>query len=137
MNSRTSTGNVKKKPNSKNSKKNISSSTSTTLKKKKNTVNNTALYSHIDGAYNVTYNPYEHAQGIGNWSQYYLSENGAMKTGWLNENGTWYYLDGSGAMVTGWLNDRGTWYYLDSSGAMVTNRYIGGYYVNSQGIWVP
>lgn len=41
MNSRTSTGNVKKKPNSKNSKKNISSSTSTTLKKKKNTVNNT------------------------------------------------------------------------------------------------
>ena len=41
MNSRTSTGNVKKGPNSKNSKKNISSSTSTTLKKKKNTVNNT------------------------------------------------------------------------------------------------
>ena len=41
MNSRTSTGKVKKRPNSKNSKKNISSSTSTTLKKKKNTVNNT------------------------------------------------------------------------------------------------
>lgn len=70
----------------------------------------------------------------GTW--YYLHGSGAMVTGWAYIGNAWYYMNSSGAMVTGWLNDRGTWYYLDSSGAMVTNRYIGGYYVNSQGVWI-
>lgn len=70
----------------------------------------------------------------------YGVSDGTVKTGWLNEHGTWYYLDpktgamaqgwaqvdsawyyfapGSGAMRTGWLDQGGAWYYLQGSGAM-------------------
>lgn len=69
----------------------------------------------------------------------YGVSDGTVKTGWLNEHGTWYYLDpktgamaqgwaqvdsawyyfapGSGAMRTGWLDQGGAWYYLQGSGA--------------------
>ena len=40
-----------------------------------------------------------------------------MKTGWLNENGTWYWLSASGAMVTGWQYVDGGYYYFNASGA--------------------
>ena len=54
---------------------------------------------------------------------------GAMKTGWVNDNGTWYYLQSSGAMKTGWVNDGGKWYFMQSSGAMKTG------WVNDGGTW--
>ncbi len=45
---------------------------------------------------------------------YYLKDNGAMATGWIEDkDGRWYYLDESGAMQTGWLKDNGKWYYLE------------------------
>ncbi|CAI3192164.1 hypothetical protein CNEO2_1030010 [Clostridium neonatale] len=59
-----------------------------------------------------------------------------MKTGWLNDNGTWYYLQSNGAMKTGWLNDNGTWYYLQSNGAMAKNTTIDGYRLGSNGAWI-
>ncbi|MGG7153003.1 N-acetylmuramoyl-L-alanine amidase family protein, partial [Clostridium neonatale] len=65
-----------------------------------------------------------------------LQSNGAMKTGWLNDNGTWYYLQSNGAMKTGWLNDNGTWYYLQSNGAMAKNTTIDGYRLGSNGAWI-
>ena len=40
-------------------------------------------------------------------------------------------------MATGWLNLGGTWYYLTGSGAMAANTWIGSYYVNGSGAWVP
>ena len=72
-----------------------------------------------------------------------------MQTGWVKD-GSWYYLDGSGAMKTGWLKDNGSWYYLQDSGAMKTgwmNAYSSGalaintttpdgYRVNANGEWV-
>ena len=72
-----------------------------------------------------------------NGSWYYLDTSGAMKTGWIYWSGSWYYLEGSGAMATGWIMSGGSWYYLKSGGAMAANEYVGGYYVDSSGKWVP
>lgn len=41
-----------------------------------------------------------------------------MKTGWLNDGGTWYWLQPSGAMfANGWLKIDGVDYYFNASGA--------------------
>ena len=68
---------------------------------------------------------------------YYLSIYGDMQTGWKNIGGAWYYLDGSGAMHTGWIRLGETWYYLTASGAMAANTWIGSYYVDENGEWIP
>ena len=73
----------------------------------------------------------------GTW--YYHDANGYMVTGWLNLGGTYYYLRENGAMATGWLNLGGTWYYLNASGAMATGWInLGGtwYYLDANGVWV-
>ena len=46
-----------------------------------------------------------YSTGLNSW--YYYSEQGIMKTGWLNEKGSWYYLDvktdaAEGLMRYGW-----------------------------------
>ena len=68
---------------------------------------------------------------------YYFASSGAMKTGWQKVGGSWYYLAGSGAMVTGWQEIGGSWYYFYSSGKMSSSTYIGSYWVNANGVWVP
>ncbi|MDO5118866.1 MAG: hypothetical protein Q4D48_02175 [Coriobacteriales bacterium] len=68
-----------------------------------------------------------------NGSWYYLKSSGAMATGWANDNGTWYYLKSSGSMATGWILDGSTWYYLTPSGAMAHDRWVGNYYLGSNG----
>ncbi|MBQ4524231.1 MAG: hypothetical protein IJA10_14985 [Lachnospiraceae bacterium] len=88
---------------------------------------------------------------------YFLGESGAMKTGWLKDRTTWYYLNGNGSMKTGWLKDGKTWYYLNESGAMQTgwiqigkdwfylnadgsmaaDTYIGKWYVDKNGYYIP
>ena len=70
-----------------------------------------------------------------NW--YYMNNSGAMLTGWQVIGGAWYYLDGSGAMHTGWIRLGETWYYLTASGAMAANTWIGSYYVDENGEWIP
>ena len=58
-----------------------------------------------------------------------------MVTGWQQVDGSRYYFDGSGAMYANrWCGD----YYLGSSGAMLTNALTpDGYYVGSDGRWIP
>ena len=70
---------------------------------------------------------------------YYLRSDGAMSANaWVQTNGQWYYMTGSGAMAANkWVEWKGEWYYLYSNGQMATNATIGGYYVNSDGVWVP
>ena len=70
---------------------------------------------------------------------YYLNPfSGAMATGWLKVGNTWYYMNpSSGLMQTGWLKLRSTWYYLKSDGTMAADTWIGDYYVNADGAWVP
>ena len=78
-----------------------------------------------------------------NGSWYYLDPlaGGAMAAGWLQPDkstGTWYYCDPSGAMKTGWIHLDSGWYYLNSSGEMLADTTTpDGYYVDSNGVWIP
>ena len=48
-------------------------------------------------------------------STYYLTDSGAMATGWIAQGSDWYYADNSGALASGWRNVGGSWYYMDSA----------------------
>lgn len=83
----------------------------------------------------------------GTMEWYYFDENGYMKTGWFEDHGTWYYLhpisDGTqGRMYTGWNLIDGKWYYFNevsdgTKGAMAVDKWVGTYYVDKDGVWVP
>lgn len=67
---------------------------------------------------------------------YYLGSDGAMAVGWLDLGGSRYYMNPDGSMLTGWLLDQGKWYYFNpNGGAMMKNTNVGGYYLNSDGVW--
>ena len=73
-----------------------------------------------------------------NGTKYYLKSDGAMATAWVKIGNTWYYMNpSSGAMQTGWLKLGSTWYYLNADGTMAADTWIGDYYVNADGVWVP
>ena len=51
-----------------------------------------------------------------NGVKYTFDENGAIKTGWINDDDHWYFYDGNASLVSGWYKYYGKWYYLDESG---------------------
>mgnify|MGYP000254363157 CR=1 FL=1 len=51
-----------------------------------------------------------------NGIKYHFDENGAIKTGWINDDNHWYFYDGNASLVSGWYKYYGKWYYLDESG---------------------
>ena len=63
-----------------------------------------------------------------------LLEKGVPVSGWKQVKGTWYYMDPDGVMQTGWINDGANWYYLNSGGDMAYNTYVGGYYLDRNGV---
>lgn len=69
---------------------------------------------------------------------YYLDKSGVMERGWFRHtDGNWYYLNQNGVMQTGWFKDiDGNWYYLNQNGAMEHDKYIDGYYLDTNGVWV-
>ena len=73
-----------------------------------------------------------------NGTKYYLKSDGAMATTWVKIGNTWYYMNpSSGAMQTGWLKLGSTWNYLNADGTMAADTWVGDYYVNADGVWVP
>ncbi len=70
---------------------------------------------------------------------FYLTDSGAIATGWLELDGFRYYLEPNsrsksyGKIVTGWQIIGGNWYYFDESGRMVTGAWIEGYYLSADG----
>ena len=69
---------------------------------------------------------------------WYRHADGSYTTsGWELIDGSWYYFDGAGWMVTGWQWVGNTCYYLTSSGAMAADTWIGEYYVDASGAWIP
>ena len=47
--------------------------------------------------------------------KYHFDENGAIKTGWINDDNHWYFYDGNASLVSGWYKYYGKWYYLDAN----------------------
>ena len=78
----------------------------------------------------------------GNWyfsngSWYFLKNKNIYATGWNIIDNNWYCLGNNGAMQTGWIYYNGKWYYCyPVSGDMATNTIIGGYRVDSSGVWI-
>lgn len=64
----------------------------------------------------------------GSW--YYLGSSGAASSGWVSDGGQWYYLDPDTCrMETGWIEDRGSRYYLEGDGRMYTG------WLEQNGFW--
>lgn len=72
----------------------------------------------------------------GGW-WYSHSDGSYAKNGWEKIDGKWYYFNSRGYMQTGWIKVRNTWYYLQPNGAMAEDTWIGDYYVNERGEYIP
>ena len=67
---------------------------------------------------------------------------GNLKTGLIYDQARqgWFYMDRNNGMKTGWARVNGEWRYFDRSGPstqgrMVSDTWIGGWYVNENGVW--
>ena len=105
----------------------------------------------------------EKGRSITGWKYFdnawhYYNEKGILETGWQTINGSLYYMNSAGIMLTGWQYIDGSWYYMDDSGARVNNcwywvgtncyyfnengemaadAWIGDWYVDGSGAWIP
>ena len=69
---------------------------------------------------------------------YLLENDGSMVTGWHEVSGKRYYLTESGRLATsGWMQLEGAWYYVQADGSVATDCWIGSYYVDKTGEWIP
>ena len=73
----------------------------------------------------------------GNRWWYRHADGSYTRSGWELINGSLYYFDSAGWMVTGWQWVGDKCYYLTSSGAMAVDTWIGEYYVDTSGAWIP
>lgn len=67
---------------------------------------------------------------------------GNLKTGLIYDQARqgWFYMDRNNGMKTGWARVNGEWRYFERSGPstqgrMVSDTWIGGWYVNENGVW--
>ena len=89
-------------------------------------------YRHADGSY--TRDGWER---IGN-TQYYFDGSGWMITGWKYSEGIWYYMNDSGAMISNcWYWIGTNCYYFNENGEMAADAWIGDWYVDGSGAWIP
>ena len=69
---------------------------------------------------------------------WYCHADGSYTTSnWEMIDSKQYYFDDEGWMVTGWQWIDDKCYYFDESGVLATDTWIGNYYVDSSGEWVP
>lgn len=67
-----------------------------------------------------------------------LENDGAMATGWQEVSGKRYYLTESGRLApSGWMQLEGAWYYVQTDGSIATDCWIGSYYADKTGKWIP
>ena len=70
--------------------------------------------------------------------RYLFEDDGAMATGWQEVSGKRYYLTESGRLApSGWMQLEGAWYYVQTDGSIATDCWIGSYYVDKKGKWIP
>ncbi|WP_236894885.1 MULTISPECIES: cell wall-binding protein [Clostridium] len=58
----------------------------------------------------------------------------AASAEWKHDNVGWWYADGN-SWYTGWKKMDTKWYYFQNNGYMAHDRYVNGYYLNSEGYW--
>ena len=89
---------------------------------------------------------------------FYIEDDGSAATGWRKVSGAWYLLENDGSMVTGWqemsgkryyltesgrfapsgwMQLEGVWYFVQADGSVATDCWIGSYYVDKTGKWIP
>ena len=70
---------------------------------------------------------------------YYFSEQGALETtGWVTIEKEQFYINPETFEVSiGWVLIDGKYYYFYGSGAMAKDVFIGEYYVDGNGVWIP
>lgn len=67
---------------------------------------------------------------------YCFDEKGVMITGRFVKDGwSTKYYDNAGAMKTGWMKQNGNWYFFNDSGNLVTSDIVDGGYSDENGIW--
>lgn len=70
------------------------------------------------------------------WYQY--ANNTWPRACWQCIDGSWYCFDDNGYRRYGWIYWNDKWYYCGTDGALMANtRTPDGYYVGSDGVWVP
>ena len=91
----------------------------------------------------ATFNPVTGTEEEPHWvgDRYYKGD-GSFATGWtrIGADQVWYYFDpATGKKVTNkWIgSDASGWYYLMNNGQMAVSTWVGDYYVNKNGKWVP
>lgn len=90
--------------------------------------NSDSSWSWRDGYFDF-YDGWKEIQG-----KTYYFKLGKMQTGWMKYvNSYWYYLGDDGARKTGWINDGGKSYYLKDDGVLATDVVINGVYFDSNG----
>ena len=73
-----------------------------------------------------------------NGARYLLGKDGSMLTGWQEMSGKRYYLTESGRFApSGWMQLEGVWYFVQADGSVATDCWIGSYYVDKTGKWIP
>ena len=75
-----------------------------------------------------------YVNGSGVWDQ------GKTKDliGWIQSGNRWWYRHADGGYTrNGWELINGSWYYFDNAGWMLANQWIGNYYVDGSGKWIP
>lgn len=71
--------------------------------------------------------------------QYFFAADGSARTGWIIYKSAKYYctknknLGWYGQVDTGWHKISNYWYYFNKKGVLQTNKWVGSYYVNSDG----
>lgn len=73
-----------------------------------------------------------------NGARYLLGNDGSMLTGWQEDSGKRYYLTESGRLApSGWMQLKDDWYYVQADRTIATDSWIGSYYVDKTGKWIP
>ena len=75
-----------------------------------------------------------YVNGSGVWDQ------GKTKDliGWIQSGNRWWYRHADGSYTRNdWELINGSWYYFDNAGWMLANQWIGNYYVDGSGKWIP
>ena len=75
-----------------------------------------------------------YVNGSGVWDQ------GKTKDliGWIQSGNRWWYRHADGGYTrNAWELINGSWYYFDNAGWMLANQWIGNYYVDGSGKWIP